>query len=176
MKVIEKQIKELDRQTIEGVKIRSRATWLEKGEKPTRFFFNLERVKQSKGTIEKLQSNNAEITNTEQILEETRVFYQNLYTPGITDKGAQDEFLANITAVLGHHQSGFCEGLITESELKNAVHKLKANKAPGPDGLPGEFYKHFWAVLEEDLCELFNVCYALEGLTASQQMAILRLL
>jgi hypothetical protein len=31
-----------------------------------------------------------------------------------------------------------------------------ANKAPGPDGFPAEFYQAFWEVIKGDLMALFN--------------------
>ena len=37
------QLTELIRVRLEGVKIRSRASWLEHGEKPTQYFFQLEK-------------------------------------------------------------------------------------------------------------------------------------
>ena len=36
---------------------------------------------------------------------------------------------------------------------------MKHNKAAGPDGLPAEFYQHFWHMLKFDLMCLFNKCF-----------------
>jgi hypothetical protein len=33
------------------------------------------------------------------------------------------------------------------------------NKAPGPDGLPPEFYKFFWDIIGADVLNLFNDFY-----------------
>ena len=51
---IEQQLRELVTKRLEGAKIRSRASWLEKGERPTSFFFNLEQTKQKQAAITKL--------------------------------------------------------------------------------------------------------------------------
>lgn len=44
----------------------------------------------------------------------------------------------------------------TLEELKTMVFGLKKNKAPGPDGIPGEFYIHFWDLIKHDLLGLVN--------------------
>ncbi|CAB4023937.1 Hypothetical predicted protein, partial [Paramuricea clavata] len=97
--------------------------------------FNLERKKQSKANITKIRTSEGETTCPEDILEEARKFYQNLYSPEQTDAEIQKEFLNNLTKSLDHHQSRSCEGPVTEAELLKAVKKLNLNKTPGPDGL-----------------------------------------
>jgi hypothetical protein len=37
--------------------------------------------------------------------------------------------------------------VFTEDEVKEAVMQMERNKAPGPDGLPVEFYQIFWDVI-----------------------------
>jgi hypothetical protein len=36
---------------------------------------------------------------------------------------------------------------------------MKNNKAPGPNGLPAEFYKFFWDIVSSDLLNMFNDFY-----------------
>jgi hypothetical protein len=36
----------------------------------------------------------------------------------------------------------------TEAELDFVLHDTKTDTAPGPDGLPVQFYKRFWLVLK----------------------------
>jgi hypothetical protein len=48
-------------------------------------------------------------------------------------------------------ESEFLTANFTEVEVKEAIMQLQRNKAPGPDGLPAEFYQVFW---ELQTCEL----------------------
>lgn len=41
-------------------------------------------------------------------------------------------------------------------EVKKVVFDLKQNKAPGPDGFPGDFYRKFWDLIKTDFLELLN--------------------
>lgn len=44
---------------------------------------------------------------------------------------------------------------ITSHEIEKAIKQWLNNKSPGPDGFPGEFYKHFLTVLLPDIHEVF---------------------
>lgn len=46
--------------------------------------------------------------------------------------------------------------LIIEEEIEQTVKSLPAHKAPGPGGLPYEYYKSFLPLLLPHLCKLFN--------------------
>ena len=73
------RLTELETKKIEGVKICSRVTWIEEGEKPTKYFFSLEKRKQDRARITKLQTDHGDITADNEILEVARKFYQELY-------------------------------------------------------------------------------------------------
>lgn len=45
---------------------------------------------------------------------------------------------------------------VTLEELKTMIFELKKNKAPGPDGITGEFYMHFWDLVKHDMIDLIN--------------------
>jgi len=40
---------------------------------------------------------------------------------------------------------------VTEDEIKNAVFAIGGDPAPGPDGLTGAFYQHFWSDIKESV-------------------------
>lgn len=40
---------------------------------------------------------------------------------------------------------------VTMKEVKEAVFQLGAMKAPGPDGMNGQFYQHHWEDLQQDV-------------------------
>ena len=61
--------------------VRSRAEWMEKGEKSTKYFLGLEKCKQSNKQIKVLKNEMGErITNQNEILEEEIRLYSKLYT------------------------------------------------------------------------------------------------
>ena len=45
-------------------------------------------------------------------------------------------------------------------DLDNALRKLKPRKAPGPNDIPGEIYKHAPFVLKLYLLDHYNQCYS----------------
>ena len=42
-----------------------------------------------------------------------------------------------------------CDADITLQEIEDAVKTSAQNKAPGPDGLPDEFYQYFWSEISD---------------------------
>jgi len=64
----------------EGAMFRSKLRWTELGEKPTRYFFNMEAKNFNQKTITELEtSEGVKITGHKQLLQEIENFYQNLY-------------------------------------------------------------------------------------------------
>ena len=66
-----------------------------------------------------------------------------------------------------------CEGLIFKEESKKAIEMFEKCKTPGNDGIPVEFYKIMWDNLADQLVEVFNYCFQLEEITATQRQAII---
>jgi hypothetical protein len=62
------------------------------------------------------------------------------------------------TANLSHLETPF-----SVSELKAAVHEMHGERAPGPDGFIGAFFKKCWAFLSEDLLEAMDLMHSLKG-------------
>ena len=52
---------------IAGVKVRSKITWYEEGEKSSNFFLNIEKTKAVQGIIKKLEMENKEISDPNEI-------------------------------------------------------------------------------------------------------------
>lgn len=45
---------------------------------------------------------------------------------------------------------------ISETEVLKSIKEMPADKASSPDGLPIEFYNHFWKIIRGDLMELIE--------------------
>ena len=173
---IERQLKDLEMRKIDGVKIRSRATWLEEGEKPTKFFFNLEKKQQERACITKLLTENGHFTADEDILKEARSFYCRLYQREPVDTGKQDELLKQMGSRLSEQAKKACKEPLTTAEVTAAINWMNKNKSPGPDGLTTEFYLTFWDELESDLADLFNYNFMREEMSFTQRESTQRLL
>ena len=65
---------------VEGAIIRSREQWLEFGEKPTKYFYPLEKQRQTRNSINELYVEDQTVTSHKNILTACRDFYVNLYT------------------------------------------------------------------------------------------------
>lgn len=170
------KLKQILNEEAEGNQIRSRAKWFEEGEKPTRYFFGLEKSRQKNNTINRLKKEDTTLTNDIEILEEAKNFYQKLYNTEQTNLTDQEWILQQLEKKLTETDKEFCEGPMTEKETTNALNEIDNNKSPGPDGIPGEFYKLFWDLLKQPLTDLFNYNFDNETMTESQQKALLKLL
>ena len=147
-----------------GSMLRSKARWIEQGEKNTKYFLNLEKRNYNSKVITKLKlEDGTEIKDPKEILQEEQRFYQNLYT-SCTDlsnevemKEADMFFLKQTTNTsLNESEIQECEGKITERECLEVIKSIPNGKSPGTDGLPVEFYKVFWL----DIKDILQSCYS----------------
>lgn len=176
VRTIDEQLNSVITDRLKGAPIRSRAQWMEEGEKPTSYFFKLERSKQSTACITKLETTTGIVTSNQDILDTARSFYQSLYGYEPADEDCQQWLLEQLDTQLDDNNRSMCEGPITREETNTALAHMHANKLPGPDGLTTEFYRTFWTVIAPDLIELYNLAFEYNVLSPSQKESILRLL
>ena len=121
----------------EGARIRCREKWIEDGEKCTKFFLNLEKQRANLNTIYRVETSNLPITKCDDILNEIKNHFENLYT---FQKTIENDtfFNASKEQNINEEDIAYLDSVITESELLIAVKKSKRGSAPGLDGLPFE--------------------------------------
>ena len=184
---IEEQLREtkaefnkLIEEKTKGAMIRSKATWCEEGERPTKYFLNLEKRNSNNKTISKLLLDNGSIiTNTEDIINAQKEFYNKLYTTSLQDDTAEnfENFTRNLEIpALNNDQNIQLDQPISEQEVYNALKLSPTGKTPGSDGLPNEFYQTFWEDLKPYL--IGSMQYSLnEGrLSITQRQGIICLI
>ena len=171
---IKDKITELEEYKLQGAMVRSRAKWDLEGEKPSKYFFSLERRNYLAKCISKLEtSGNTELSESKEIMCELQRFYSVLYTE---EEERLFSFENTTTRFLKDNQIIELDSEITLNEVKCAVFSMKDNKAPGCDGLPIEFYKLHWEVLKDWLLDLFKYCYDMHILNPSARKGIISLL
>ena len=158
---IKTKLKEIDDYRTEGLILRSRTKWYEKGERSNKFFLTLASQNKVKTTMNKVRVDNKEITDQHEILKAQAKFYEELYKNKCNAKLEDIKAYINAEAlpVLDDETKEKCEGLITAEECIKVLKTMKKCKSPGNDGLTVEFYIKFWGVLSKYYLEAINEAY-----------------
>ena len=130
---------------VKGAIIRSRKNWALHGEKNSRYFFALEKsnFKKKNRYILRHPIHQTIIEGAKNILSIQDDYYKKLYTSN--NSNISPEYLKDLTLPqLSECDKKILEKDITRGEIRKVLWTMKHNKVPGNDGLPPEFYKHFW--------------------------------
>ncbi len=178
-RILKAQYDALALSTAQGAQVRSRAKWIEEGERSTSFFLKLEDKRQTSSRITALHTSDGKVvTNDAEILKEATSFYETLYSSKNPHTDDINTYLSNINfpLTLNAEQKESCEGVITQNECEHVMKNLKINKSPGLDGLTAEFYKAFANELTPFLTNMFNECFQDQLLPPSQRLSVLSLI
>lgn len=150
----------MDDNSFSGCILRSKEEWTELGEKPTRYFYQLEQSRQSRHAIHELRAplNTTEKTSRS-ILRECRAFYKDLYTAEPVVLPSQDWLLEQLNSALSSEEQNLCEGELSHAECHAAHSQMESGKSPGADGFPAKFYSRFWDSLGADLVDTLNFSF-----------------
>ena len=136
-----------------GAILRSNSQWSNEGVKSTKYFLNLETRHRKQGTTTQLKVNDNDLVCTDkEILKECESFYQNLYSSKVATDNQEGTFFfprQENKMILNNDEQSLCVGELRKDECLEALKSMVADKSPGVDGLPCEFYKVFW----EDIAE-----------------------
>lgn len=129
---------------------RTRVKWDGEGERPSKFFLNLEKKNyDSKTMTELFDKDGSIITDPEEILHFEKSHFSARFGPvtpisAPLQRGLEDLFLTPAIHPVSDLDKQVLNSDISLEEMEEAVHRMKNGKAPGCDGFPTEFYKKFW--------------------------------
>jgi hypothetical protein len=66
-----------------------------------------------------------------------------------------------VTLGLRHHDLSSLDPQFSEQEIKRAIDLLTTDKAPGPDGFTGLFFRTCWSIIKGDVIRATNAFHAL---------------
>ncbi|MEW8544166.1 MAG: endonuclease/exonuclease/phosphatase family protein, partial [Candidatus Thiodiazotropha sp.] len=174
---LKSDLEKLRHDKMKGYVIRSRAQWVEEGEKPSKFFCSLENRNLVNKTMYKLNSSNGEIIHDQfQILDEAKTFYSNLYKNSDTelqDMLSETYLQDNTIPKLNNKESNTLEGDITLEEASITLRNMSNNKSPGSDGFSSEFFKVFWQKLGHFVVRSLNYGFHSGELSITQREGII---
>ena len=157
--------------------IRSRARWIEEGEKPSKYFCNLESRNFLNKTIKKIYIEGIGMVYEQaEILDNIRSYYDKLYAStesNLIDIELQSLFNNYNIPKLDKDTAAGLEHDILESEVLTVLKKMKNNKSPGSDGYTVEFFKFFWKDLKLFVVKAINCIFYNKELPISQRLGII---
>ena len=83
-----------------------------------------------------------------EILKECKNYFQKIYKKQETCEKTQDKLLQNIRKNITENQNTNLSRKIQIPEIKEANFNMGNGKSPGIDGLPIEFYQHFFETIK----------------------------
>ena len=129
--------------------------FLDLGDRCTKYFAAFAKLTTPRTSIQALEENGTVHENTRDILASAGRYYADLFSPKPTDPEATSLLLSGLTRTLSAVDAQKVEGPITIDEVKESINTAAKDRAPGPDGLPTEFWQHF-SSLDKVLCAAFN--------------------
>ena len=128
-------------------RLRSRVSYLREGDANTSFFHKQAAFRKRKNYIAKLKDGDRVVTSQEDKQEVMYNFYDNLI-----GKVADRTFSLDLHSF---HRAGLdlsmLDAPISEDEVWESIKTLPKDKAPGPDGYTGRFYKECWSIIKADV-------------------------
>ena len=165
IRLVEKQhqLIELREKSMKGHYIRSRAQWLQEGEKPTKYFCSLEKGNYINKTLKRLKRNDGTyITSQKDILTEFQLYYKKLFKSHdyqLEEIDLKDLLKKSKVNKLSKAEAISLNGELHMTELNIALKNMKHNKCPGIDGLPSEFLKVFWGKIKYWVLRALNYSF-----------------
>ena len=115
----QEELENVRKEKNKGIIIRSRVKWTEEGEKPTKYFCNLESRNYINKTISRIEKDNRQtVTKQEDILNEVKQFYENLYKNDDVNENQDNEIVSILENIQQNTKLSFeCRNKL-EGELK----------------------------------------------------------
>jgi hypothetical protein len=141
------------------IRQRSRLTYIRYGDANTKFFHIRASARRRKNYIHYLHSNEGMAfahEEKEKILEEC--FRDHMGTSSARSMSLNWKSLGYAPRDLSELEMPF-----TQEEIKDTIDSMPSDKAPGPDGFTGVFFKSCWEIIKEDVTTAINTLFEMNS-------------
>ncbi|XP_042518493.1 uncharacterized protein LOC122092221 [Macadamia integrifolia] len=130
---------------------KSRIRWLKEGDRCSRFFHVMTRVKRARNSIRSIVIDNGdEISDLDQLGSYLENFYKNFHKSIELENHPQ--IFNCIPNILLDSDRLMLDASPLDAEIKEAVWDLDPDNSPGPDGYTGSFFRKCWVIINNDVC------------------------
>lgn len=116
----------------QGAFVRSRAKWLEEGEKNSSYFSKLEKSRQVRNAVNALSIKDKIVNDQKEIANEIHMYYQNLYLSSFLETNCNN-FFRKLQPYIPQIDSVFkqtCESDLSIKKLDEALKRMTLGKSP----------------------------------------------
>lgn len=148
---------EVSREEEEYWRIRSRVTWLAKGDSNTSFFHKIATANRRRNFIYQLKDADGLYVYDEELKQSMiHRYYKSIFGQDHIPHLSMywDTLYPQASTLAG------MDDMFTEEECRLAVFGLNADKAAGPDGFGAGFYQKFWPLIKNDVMSIFAAFYS----------------
>ena len=164
-----------------SAQIRSREKFIAEGEKNTKYFLNLEKVRGSNRIIESLKTETGTVTSQKEIIKEQVSFFKKGFKNNTQfDQNKAEQFITgtDIPQLTQYQKEQTDAGLdeLPETEILAALKQLRNSSAPGLSGITTSFVKFFLSRLKGMLVNSIRAAYTQGEMSVSQKKAVITLI
>lgn len=163
--------------------IRSGAKWLEDGEKPTKYFFNLNARRDARKQISVLEiPDDRVLTDCRDILNYCADYFNDIFRSkiNVNEDGNLTRianFFEGLTIPrLDDTEKQSCDGPLSNAECRKALHGMMNNKSPSVSGFSKEFFAFFWDELGDLIVSYINRAREVGRFFVTQRRGVITLI
>uniref|UniRef100_A0A803SRZ4 Reverse transcriptase domain-containing protein n=1 Tax=Anolis carolinensis TaxID=28377 RepID=A0A803SRZ4_ANOCA len=157
LEILRKQLTSIDLEEMANKLKFLKQQYFQNANKPGKWLAWQIRKKKKDRTITEINSDGKRYTTEPEIAAHFNKFYSKLYAKDNIRKDKIGEFLSNQKLPkITEKQRELLNKEITEIEIQKAINNMKSDRAPGPDGLNGLYYKTFAEELIPFLKKIMN--------------------
>lgn len=151
---------------------RSRQSWIESGDKNTKFFHHKANQREMRNNVRCIKNAAGDVFEEEEDIMECFVDYFNhLFTS--TNNCDMDPVLDLVDPLVDDRMKEMLAAPYRREEVSLALSQMHPNKAPGPDGMNALFYQTFWETIGEDVTDkILNFLNGVDDIGAVNQTHI----
>ncbi|XP_057774892.1 uncharacterized protein LOC130993874 [Salvia miltiorrhiza] len=155
---------------------KSRASWLQDGDRNTTFFHRMIKFKRRNTLITRLNIDGVDVYDPSIIEQHIIGHFSALFMDDGSPSADPLEIEALIDVAVSDAQNNFLVSIPEESEIAAEVFGMDANSAPGPDGFSGSFFQTCWEIIKTDVVSVvqtfFRSSYLPTGCNSSTMILI----
>jgi len=133
---------------------RAKTKFINEGDRNTKYFHRVATGRRNRKTINNIQKDNGLWVNKEEDIMSVFVNeYKKRFHASNTNHNQYNNLIQVITEEVSERDNDELTKPVSNSDIKNAIYSIGAEKSPGPDGMSAGFFHHYWDIVGPAICK-----------------------